>query len=72
MLRRSYAYRASADDHGLLFIAYQREAATFTSTQLRLDEVDDLMGFAVPTATAAFAILPGMDADSTLGRALFS
>jgi dye decolorizing peroxidase len=72
MLRRSYAYRASESDHGLLFIAYQREAATFTSTQLRLDEVDDLMGFAVPTATAAFAILPGMDADSTLGLALFS
>lgn len=71
MLRRSYAYRASADDHGLLFIAYQREVSIFAKTQLRLDEVDDLMGFATATATAAFAILPGLDADSALGQALF-
>jgi dye decolorizing peroxidase len=71
MLRRSYAYRASDTDHGLLFIAFQREASTFSHTQLRLDEVDDLMGFATPTATGAFAILPGMDAGSPLGSSLF-
>ncbi|GAA3896184.1 iron uptake transporter deferrochelatase/peroxidase subunit [Leifsonia kafniensis] len=71
MLRRSYAYRASDTDHGLVFIAFQREAATFSRTQLRLDEVDDLMGFATPTATGAFAILPGMDAGSPMGFSLF-
>lgn len=72
MLRRSYGYRASDTDHGLLFIAYQRESATFTRTQLRLDEVDDLMGFATPTATAGFAILPGMVAGAPLGASLFA
>lgn len=72
MLRRSYGYRASDTDHGLLFIAYQQEVATFARTQLRLDEADDLMGFATATATSAFAILPGIDADTPLGSSLFS
>lgn len=71
MLRRSYGYRASADDHGLLFISHQRDVETFNRTQLRLDETDALMDFATPTATAAFAILPGFDAQRPLGATLF-
>jgi len=71
MLRRSYAYRASDTDHGVVFISFQREATTFTRTQLRMDEVDDLMHFARPTATGAFAVLPGMDAGLPLGFSLF-
>ncbi|WP_279588288.1 Dyp-type peroxidase [Salinibacterium sp. ZJ77] len=71
MLRRSYSYRASDTDHGLLFIAYQRDAATFARTQLRLDEADDLMHFATPTASGAFLILPGMLGVAPLGSALF-
>ena len=75
MLRRSYNYRDSAADHGHLFISYQNDVAAFAKTQLRLDEVDDLMHYVTPTATAAFAVLPGLAAaDGTarpLGRTLF-
>lgn len=71
MLRRSYAYRASTTDHGLLFIAYQKDVNTFSRTQLRLDEVDDLMEFTTPTATSAFAILPGLTPEAPLGSSLF-
>ncbi|AYF97569.1 Dyp-type peroxidase [Protaetiibacter intestinalis] len=71
MLRRSYSYRASDDDHGHLFISYQNDVQTFARTQLRLDETDALMAFATPTATAAFAILPGMRDGSDLGASLF-
>ncbi|QEO09240.1 Dyp-type peroxidase [Protaetiibacter larvae] len=71
MLRRSYSYRASDDDRGHLFISYQNDVATFTRTQLRLDEVDDLMRYSSPTATAAFAILPGVLPDRPLGATLF-
>lgn len=71
MLRRSYSYRTSAADHGHLFVSYQAEVETFARTQQRLDEVDDLMAFTTPTATAAFAVLPGFDERSPLGASLF-
>ena len=75
MLRRSYNYRASAADHGHLFISYQNDVGAFAKTQLRLDEVDDLMHYVTPTATAAFAILPGTldsaGASRPLGSTLF-
>jgi dye decolorizing peroxidase len=71
MLRRGYGYRASGADHGLLFIAFQNDVQTFARTQLRLDEVDDLMTYATPTATAAFAILPGALEAGGLGSTLF-
>jgi dye decolorizing peroxidase len=75
MLRRSYSYQHSATDHGHLFISHQNEVQAFAKTQLRLDEVDDLMHYATPTATAAFAILPGtLDAGGAtrpLGGPLF-
>ncbi len=71
MLRRGYSYRASDVDSGLLFLAYQNDVRTFARTQLRLDDVDDLMKYATPTATASFAILPGVRDDAALGSTLF-
>jgi dye decolorizing peroxidase len=75
MLRRSYSYRASAQDRGHLFISYQNDVRTFSRTQLRLDDTDDLMKYVTPTATAAFAVLPGVvDGDGRarpLGATLF-
>ncbi|WP_295839903.1 Dyp-type peroxidase [uncultured Microbacterium sp.] len=71
MLRRSFSYHDSVDDHGHVFISYQREVETFSRTQLRLDEVDAMRTFVTPTATAAFAILPGHSAASGLGAGLF-
>ena len=71
MLRRSYSYRASDTDHGHLFICFQNDVQTFVKTQLRLDETDDLMAFSTPTATGAFAVLPGFGTDRPLGAALF-
>jgi len=71
MLRRGYSYRANADELGHLFVSFQNDVSTFTRTQLRLDEVDALMDFASPTATGAFAILPGWSAASSLGGTLF-
>lgn len=71
MLRRSYSYRASESDQGHLFIAFQADPQTFARTQLRLDETDDMMAFATPTATGAFAVLPGFTANRPLGSTLF-
>jgi len=71
MLRRSYSYRASDEDSGHLFISFQNDVQTFARTQLRLDETDDLMAFSRPTATAAFAILPGFTTARPLGHTLF-
>jgi dye decolorizing peroxidase len=75
MLRRSYSYRDSDLDHGHLFISHQNDVQGFAKTQLRLDDVDDLMNYVTPTATAAFAILPGTvdaaGASRPLGSTLF-
>ena len=70
MLRRSYSFRNSPADSGHVFISFQNDVATFAKTQLRLDDVDDLMQFVTPTATAAFAILPGMQTPSGARQAL--
>lgn len=75
MLRRPYAFASPGpaggqDEAGLLFLSFQRELESFTRTQLRLDEVDDLMGYATPTASASFLILPGYDAERPLGSTL--
>ncbi len=74
MLRRSYAYSVTGNEvpskNGLIFTCYQNEVRTFVATQQRMDELDDLMKFSVPTATAAFAILPGFDAERGLGSTL--
>ncbi|MEV7612005.1 Dyp-type peroxidase [Streptomyces sp. NPDC089799] len=71
MLRRGYAYDNGPGDRGLLFIGFQRELRTFTATQRRLDEGDDLMAFVTATASAGFLVLPGFDADRPLGATLF-
>lgn len=74
MLRRSYntirGGSGGAVQHGHVFTAFQNDIRTFTLTQQRLDELDDLMDFVRPTATAAFAILPGFDAERPLGSTL--
>jgi dye decolorizing peroxidase len=74
MLRRGYAYSnasagGQAPDDGLLFMCFQRELDDFVRTQHRLDETDDLMTFATPTASASFLIVPGRT-DGALGASL--
>lgn len=71
MLRRGYNYDNGPGDQGLLFIAFHRELRTFTETQYRLDESDALMEHTLATASGAFLILPGFDADAPLGSGLF-
>jgi dye decolorizing peroxidase len=71
MLRRGYAFGTRPDDSGLMFVCFQNELDTFVKTQQRLDEVDDLMAFAVPTASGSFLVLPGFSRDSPLGASLF-
>lgn len=75
MLRRGYAYSNAAPpgaepDDGLLFICFQRDLDTFVRTQHRLDEADDLMGYATTTASASFLIPPGRRAGEELGERL--
>jgi dye decolorizing peroxidase len=77
MLRRGYAFDdgplgedADVRDAGLMFTCFQRELRTFVQTQHRLDETDDLMAFAAPTASATFLILPGFTAEQPLGGTL--
>ncbi|MFD7781994.1 Dyp-type peroxidase [Streptomyces nojiriensis] len=48
MRRRGYSYRNGTEDQGLLFISFQRRLRTFTATQRRLDDGDDLMRFVPP------------------------
>lgn len=77
MLRRSYGYRntmspTGAPDDGVLFVCFQNDLGVFTRTQHRLDEVDDLMTFAAPTASATFLILPGRAGEEPLGASLFA
>jgi len=73
MLRRSYSFEndgGTGADSGLVFMSFQNEQHTFTATQQRLDEVDALMAFTTPTASAVFLILPGFDAERPLGSTL--
>jgi dye decolorizing peroxidase len=79
MLRRGYAFAngivagpdgSAVDDQGLVFICFQNDIATFTRTQLRMDELDDLLKFTTATASATFLILPGFSATTPLGASL--
>jgi dye decolorizing peroxidase len=75
MLRRGYTFSnavapGEAPDDGLLFMCYQRSLDTFTRTQQRLDETDDLMGYATATASASFLIVPGSRDGEPLGSRL--
>ncbi|MFE7546736.1 Dyp-type peroxidase [Streptomyces gardneri] len=72
MLRRGYSYHNGPDDQGLLFVSFQRRLRTFTATQRRLDDGDDLMRFVTTTASGAFLVLPGFDAKRPLGAGLLA
>ncbi|MFS0910970.1 Dyp-type peroxidase [Microbacterium sp. 179-I 3D2 NHS] len=68
MLRRSY----SMDDPlGLLFVSFQADIGTFVRTMERMSEADALLDFTVTTATGAFLVLPGFDAQHPLGSTIF-
>lgn len=73
MLRRSYSFEddtATGSTQGLVFISFQHDLRTFVATQQRLDDIDALMPFTTPTATASFVILPGFDDARPLGSTL--
>jgi deferrochelatase/peroxidase EfeB len=72
MLRRGYMFDNGAHDEGLLFVCFQRDLDTFVKTQRRLDEQDDLMQYATPTASATFLVLPGFGTDRPLGASLLA
>lgn len=69
MLRRSY----SIDDPtaGLLFVSFQNDLRTFTSTLAHMDDSDALLGFTTATASATFLVLPGFTPNRPLGSTLF-
>lgn len=76
MLRRGYAFDDGTtvdsaghqvSDAGLLFMCFQRDLDTFVRTQHRLDETDDLMTYATPTASGTFLVLPGFSDEQPLG-----
>jgi dye decolorizing peroxidase len=69
MLRRSYSFGDPAP--GLLFISFQNDLRTFTSTLTRMDAGDALLRFTTTTASAAFLILPYFDQHHPLGATLF-
>lgn len=71
MLRGSYSFDNGSQERGTLFRCFQRDLDTFVKTQRRLDEVDDLMGYARPTASGSFLILPGYEDGADLGTAIF-
>ncbi|MFI9588653.1 Dyp-type peroxidase [Streptomyces sp. NPDC052236] len=71
MLRRGYSYANGPQDRGLLFICFQRELRTFVATQQRLDDGDELAGFATATASGTFLVLPGYSVTRPLGASLF-
>ncbi|WP_328791694.1 Dyp-type peroxidase [Streptomyces sp. NBC_00273] len=70
MLRRGYSYRNEPGDQGLLFVSFQRGLRTFTATQRRLDDGDDLMRFVTATASGAFFVPPAFTPERPLGGSL--
>ncbi|MEA2184905.1 MAG: deferrochelatase/peroxidase EfeB [Solirubrobacteraceae bacterium] len=71
LLRRSYNYRESASDAGLLFLAYQRNPSQFIAIQRRLGERDDALGeFIVHEGSALFACPPGSRRGGFVGQGL--
>lgn len=69
MLRRSYSTDEPAP--GLLFISFQNDLRTFTSTLAHMEGFDALLPFTTTTASATFLILPGFDRQRPLGSSLF-
>ncbi|MFF2926351.1 Dyp-type peroxidase [Streptomyces celluloflavus] len=69
MLRRSYS--TDEPTPGLLFISFQNDLRTFTSTLAHMDDSDALLRFTTTTASATFLILPGFDQQRPLGAQMF-
>lgn len=69
MLRRSYSTADPAP--ALLFISFQNDIRTFTSTLTRMETSDALLDLTTTTAGATFLILPGFDDHHPLGASLF-
>ncbi|MFD4242418.1 Dyp-type peroxidase [Streptomyces sp. NPDC058525] len=67
MLRRGYSYHNGPTDQGLLFVSFQRRLRTFTATQRRLDDGDDLMRFVTATASGAFFVPRAFTPERPLG-----
>lgn len=78
LLRRGYNYADGFDpvtgqlDAGLVFISFQRSLDAFTRVQRRLAEHDALNKHVLHTASAAFAVPPGVGAGGVLGAGLFA
>jgi deferrochelatase/peroxidase EfeB len=71
ILRRSYNFRDSDDDAGLLFLAFQRHPRQFIAIQHRLGARDDALGnFIVHEASAVFACPPGARRGGFVGDGL--
>lgn len=70
MLRRGYGYDNGNGDAGLMFICFQRDLRSFVMTQRRLDQLDALMRYVTPSASATFLVLPGYTAHTPLGEGL--
>lgn len=69
MLRRSYSTDEPAP--GVLFVSFQNDLRTFTSTLTHMETSDALLQFTTTTASATFLILPGFDRQHLLGSQLF-
>ncbi|MCG0284753.1 Dyp-type peroxidase [Streptomyces sp. PSAA01] len=69
MLRRSYSIDGPAP--GLLFVSFQNDIRTFTSTLTSMDNSDALLEYTTTTASATFLVLPGFDEQHPLGSRLF-
>lgn len=69
MLRRSYSIDGPAP--GLLFMSFQNDIRTFTSTLTRMDNSDALLDYTTTTASASFLMLPGFGDQRPLGSQLF-
>jgi deferrochelatase/peroxidase EfeB len=71
LLRRSYNYRESDVDAGLLFLAYQRHPRQFIAIQRRLGQRDDALSeFIVHEGSALFACPPGYRGGGFAGAGL--
>lgn len=76
LLRRAYNFDDGVTgdgelDAGLVFVCFTRDPARFARVQARLDERDALSRYAIPTASAVFALPPApSDAGAPLAQPL--
>ena len=78
IFRRPFSYENGFSENGsldvgLLWSAYQRDiSAQYLPIQQRLDELDLLNKWTVPTGSAVFGISRGVQGSEVIGEALFS